>query len=257
MTPLLTSDARARLREWRVAARPAKPALVGRSAAGRTGVARQALSRRDFMKRSGALIVAFSTARLAGDLGLAPDSVSAQGINGVGSPHLDSWIAIGADGRVTAYTGKCELGTGLYTAQMQLVAEELCVPMDRVMLIQCDTSMTPDQGTTSGAQSHPTNFNHSNLALACATAREALVQMAAERLGFATLWAPEHVVLVEEYASQYPYSSGRFPGPPDIPIADPFTTLAYAAACTSTIATCAAPTARDSRPRSSTPCSTS
>jgi probable F420-dependent oxidoreductase len=42
-------------------------------------------------------------------------------------------------------------------------------------------------------------------------------------------------VLVEQYASQYPYSDGKFPGPPDIPIADPFATLAYAAACTSTI----------------------
>jgi probable F420-dependent oxidoreductase len=59
--------------------------------------------------------------------------------------------------------------------------------------------------------------------------------VAAERLGFATIWAPEHVVLVEEYASKYPYSSGRFPGGADIPIADPFTTLAYVAACTSTI----------------------
>ena len=57
----------------------------------------------------------------------------------------------------------------------------------------------------------------------------------AERLGFATIWAPEHVVLLEEYASKYPYSSGKFPAPPDIPIADPFTTLAYAAACTSKI----------------------
>ena len=61
------------------------------------------------------------------------------------------------------------------------------------------------------------------------------IAMAAERLGFATLWAPEHVVLVEQYASKYPYSSGEFPAPSDIPIADPFTTLAYAAACTSTI----------------------
>ena len=26
----------------------------------------------------------------------------------------------------------------------------------------------------------------------------------AERLGFATLWAPEHVVLVNQYASKYP-----------------------------------------------------
>jgi hypothetical protein len=58
------------------------------------------------------------------------------------------------------------------------------------------------------------------------------VATAAERLGFSTIWAPEHVVLLDEYASKYPYSSGKFPGPTDTPIADPFTTLAYAAACT-------------------------
>src|SRR6516165_10352046 len=58
------------------------------------------------------------------------------------------------------------------------------------------------------------------------------VATTAERLGFSTIWAPEHVVLLEEYASKYPYSSGKFPAPPDTPIADPFTTLAYAAACT-------------------------
>src|ERR1700736_3904614 len=57
----------------------------------------------------------------------------------------------------------------------------------------------------------------------------------AERLGFSTIWAPEHVVLLEQYASKYPYSSGDFPAPPDTAIADPFTTLAYAAACTTRI----------------------
>jgi len=62
-----------------------------------------------------------------------------------------------------------------------------------------------------------------------------VIATTAERLGFSTIWAPEHVVLLEEYASKYPYSSGEFPAPPDTPIADPFTTLAYAAACTSTI----------------------
>ena len=61
------------------------------------------------------------------------------------------------------------------------------------------------------------------------------VATTAERLGFSTIWAPEHVVLLEEYASKYPYSSGKFPAPPDTPIAHPFTTLAYAAACTTTI----------------------
>ena len=61
------------------------------------------------------------------------------------------------------------------------------------------------------------------------------VATTAERLSFSTIWAPEHVVLLNEYASKYPYSSGKFPAPTDTPIADPFTTLAYAAACTSTI----------------------
>jgi probable F420-dependent oxidoreductase len=61
------------------------------------------------------------------------------------------------------------------------------------------------------------------------------VAMAAERLGFASIWAPEHVILLEQYVSKYPYSAGEFPLPTDTPFADPFTTLAFAAACTSKI----------------------
>ena len=52
-----------------------------------------------------------------------------------------------------------------------------------MQLIQCDTSVCPDQGTTSGSQSTPTNFNSQNLALAAATAREALLALAASKLG--------------------------------------------------------------------------
>ena len=140
-------------------------------------------SRREFLKQSGALIVGFSACGSVVEFG----TVRAQVFQGVspGSPspdRLDSWIAIRADGGVTAYTGKEELGEGIGTAQAQLVAEELCVPFDRVTLIYCDTAFTPDQGYTSGSQSHPTNFNHGNLALAAATAREALVQLASVRL---------------------------------------------------------------------------
>jgi nicotinate dehydrogenase subunit B len=132
------------------------------------------LSRRDFLKTSGALVITFS---------LAPESAFAQRLDGASSNQLDGWLAINADGTVMAYTGKCELGHGLFTAQTQLVAEELSVPLNRVKLIQCDTALTPDQGTTSGAQSHPTNFNQGALALAGATAREALLEMASARLG--------------------------------------------------------------------------
>jgi probable F420-dependent oxidoreductase len=61
------------------------------------------------------------------------------------------------------------------------------------------------------------------------------VAVTAERLGFSTIWAPEHVVLLERYGSKYPYSAGKFPLPLDTPLGDPFTTLAYAAACTTRI----------------------
>lgn len=49
----------------------------------------------------------------------------------------------------------------------------------------------------------------------------------AERLGFATMWVPEHVVLLDKYASKYPYSQdGVLPAPPDQPLLDPFLALA-------------------------------
>jgi nicotinate dehydrogenase subunit B len=143
---------------------------------------RAGLSRRSFLKSTGALVVTFS---LAGVYGTAEAQDNFAG-GTAGSPPLnevDSWIAIASDGSVTAYTGKCELGQGISTAQAQLVAEELSVPFSRVNLIFCDTSRTPDQGVTSGSQSTPTNFNQSNLAQAGATAREALLQLASKQLG--------------------------------------------------------------------------
>ena len=94
------------------------------------------LSRRTFLKESTALVVGFSATGLVARFGLAPGTSAAQGINGAPSNQLDSWIAITADGRVTAHTGKCELGHGLHTAQTQLIAEELSVPFNRVTLLQ-------------------------------------------------------------------------------------------------------------------------
>ena len=135
------------------------------------------MSRRAMLKASGALVVSFA---------LAPTDLSGQAVATlVGNPSrdVDGWLSIASDGTVTAYTGKCEMGQGLFTAQTQLVAEELCVQVERVKLIQCITGITPDQGVTSGAQSHPQNFNHANLALAAATAREALLRMASDQWG--------------------------------------------------------------------------
>jgi CO/xanthine dehydrogenase Mo-binding subunit len=140
------------------------------------------LSRREFLTGSGALVVSFSMAPLVEPLASGQGQFDTH-MSHIDPTRLDSWIAVASDGMVTAYTGKCDFGQGMYTAQTQLIAEELCVSIDRVRLIQCDTSVTPDQGTTSGSQSTPTNFNNSDLAQAAATAREALINMAAPNLG--------------------------------------------------------------------------
>ena len=77
----------------------------------RRALGRAGFSRRAFLKGSGAIVVAFSSAGLADGL----SDVFAQGFNGTGSAQLDAWIAIGRDGIVTAYTGKCGPGS-LYRA---------------------------------------------------------------------------------------------------------------------------------------------
>ena len=59
----------------------------------------------------------------------------------------------------------------------------------------------------------------------------------AEQAGFHSIWAPEHIVLLDQYASKYPYSpDGKFPSPSmQVEILDPFAALTFIAAQTKTI----------------------
>jgi probable F420-dependent oxidoreductase len=72
-----------------------------------------------------------------------------------------------------------------------------------------------------------------------AAAHPAVIRAAAEtaeRTGFATVWAPEHIVLFDTHESKYPYDeSGRFATPADFDWLDPFLALTYAAAVTSKV----------------------
>lgn len=67
---------------------------------------------------------------------------------------------------------------------------------------------------------------------------EPLAQVAreAERLGYESIWIPEHLAVPVEMRTPYPYSDdGRFPGGAMVALHDPFLALAYAAACTEKI----------------------
>ena len=138
-------------------------------------------SRRDFLKGSGALVVAF-TVPLGAGATRARAATAAIGPALIDAAQIDSWVVVGQDGRVRIHTGKVELGTGLRTAQMQIAADELDVALDKIDLLQSDTWFTPDQGTTAGSQSVKTNFG-AGLRQACAEARKALIDLAATKLG--------------------------------------------------------------------------
>jgi probable F420-dependent oxidoreductase len=58
----------------------------------------------------------------------------------------------------------------------------------------------------------------------------------AERLGFSTIWAPEHIVFLERFSSQYPYARGAsLPIRTDVPLLNPFVALTWAGAATKKI----------------------
>ena len=98
--------------------------------------------------------------------------------------EVDSFLAIDKSGKVTVYSGKVDLGTGVYTALQQIVADELDVPMSRIEMIQGDTLLTPDQGKTWA--SITIQIGGMQLRQAAAAARTALIDDAAKKLGVPT-----------------------------------------------------------------------
>ena len=99
----------------------------------------------------------------------------------LGGETIDSWLEFDSDGGVTVYTGKVELGTGVKTALAQLVAEELDLPIERVTMVMGDTSLTPDEGGTTGSKTIQTAGPR--LQRIAAEARRVLLTRAASRLG--------------------------------------------------------------------------
>jgi nicotinate dehydrogenase subunit B len=93
---------------------------------------------------------------------------------------LDSFLAVDGDGTVTVFCGKVDLGQGLRIAMRQIVGEELGIGVDKIKYVEGDTALTPDQGRTSG--SNGIQRGGMQLRRAAATARTALVALAAQRL---------------------------------------------------------------------------
>jgi nicotinate dehydrogenase subunit B len=138
------------------------------------------LDRRRVLAGGGALIVSFSlSGALAQDQATPAPAPKPPGSLAT-TPYLDSWIRIDADGSITVFTGKVELGQGFKTAFQQIAAEELDVPFASLKVVTADTQLTANEGYTSGSHS----MQDSGIAIlnAAAQVRELLLAEAARRL---------------------------------------------------------------------------
>ncbi len=138
------------------------------------------ISRRSFLTAGGVLIVGLG---LDG-LGQAQAQTVPDADRFLGKPlvpdAVDSFLAVHADGSVTVFVGKVDIGTGGRIAMRQIVGEELDVPLERIAMIEGDTALTPNQGATAG--SYGIARGGAQLRQAAATARQALLAQAAQRL---------------------------------------------------------------------------
>jgi CO/xanthine dehydrogenase Mo-binding subunit len=136
-----------------------------------------AFTRRSMLLGSGALVVSIGAA-VSFDTLLSMRQAFAQGTRPPLTPdQLSSYIAVNADGTVSAYFGKMDMGHGLGVAIGQIVADELDVPFKSVKVVMADTAVTVNQGGASGSTG--IQMGGKQLRMAAAEARRTLVEMAA------------------------------------------------------------------------------
>ncbi len=102
-------------------------------------------------------------------------------------PELAAWLHIAADGTITVFSGKTEVGQNVRTLLTQAVAEELPAPLPTIKVVLADTNLVPWDAGTFGSQSTPNMFPQ--IRRVAATAREALIDLAAKS------WSVERATL--------------------------------------------------------------
>ena len=138
------------------------------------------LDRRRVLAGGGALIVSFSLTGAFAQDQAAPAAAPKPAGSLATTPYLDSWIRIDADGSITVFTGKAELGQGFKTAFQQIAAEELDVAFTSLKVVTADTGLTANEGYTSG--SHSMQDSGTAIQSAAAQVRALLIAEAAKRL---------------------------------------------------------------------------
>ena len=141
-------------------------------------------TRREFLQRCGAGLMIWVT---LGPVLLA-DKGSESATTFRKRPEVpkdfNAFLSIGADGHVTCFTGKIEMGQGPVTSLPQMLADELDVALDDVEIVMGDTELCPyDQGTWGSLTTRSFGVLWRT---AAAEARAVLIALAAEQLGVPT-----------------------------------------------------------------------
>src|SRR6266850_636619 len=138
------------------------------------------ISRRDLLKAGGALVVSFAFAVGPRRGGTQTPGSSPDNARPLNPGEVDGLLAIHADGSVTLYTSKVDVGTGVRIALAQMAAEELGVAPARITVVEGDTALCPDQGGTGGSTG--LTRGGTEIRAAAATARRALLDLGAAEL---------------------------------------------------------------------------
>src|SRR6266516_5415339 len=135
------------------------------------------LTRRQFVKTGGALLVGIS---LASKRLFEQTVEAAASKNSLDATMSSSWFEIHADNTILMRTGKVDFGqTTAHTAYKQIAAEELNVPFEAITaVVMGDTDRTPDGGFSAGFL----EYGGANVRKAAAYTYQALLDLAAGKL---------------------------------------------------------------------------
>ncbi|MBK9389006.1 MAG: xanthine dehydrogenase family protein molybdopterin-binding subunit [Bacteroidetes bacterium] len=142
-------------------------------ASGTTG--RRGMERRDFFKLVGGGVVIFFLPRCSSD----PVPVAEPGKRSLPKDY-NAFLKIDEDGTVNCYTGKIEQGQGIIMSLVQIMADDLNVPMEKIKMVMGDTELCPWDGGTWGSMTIR-SFGP-NMRRAAAEAKGVLLELAANKL---------------------------------------------------------------------------
>ena len=121
------------------------------------------------------------------------------------NPLLNQWVDLTEPGVARVFSAKVELGQGIVTAIAQIAAEELRLPMSRIVVVSGDTRRCPDESYTAGSMS--IEVGGTSVRIACCEARQAIVEHAARMLqaDAARVTAEGGVILLDGVPSRLDY----------------------------------------------------